>query len=87
MSETSTSVSVRHASGKTEAQKWGETAVAFIASATTTGVFGLLSYILWSVNQWLAHVSLGLAGLAFVMLAINSIAIVKWWIIIAKRSS
>ena len=84
MSETTPAESARHANAKTQAQKWGRTAVAFIASATATGVFALLAYVLWSIS-WLALTCLGLAAIAFVILAIQSLAIVKWWIIIAKR--
>jgi hypothetical protein len=87
VSETLPSESARHARAKTQAQKWGETAVAFIASATATGIFGLLSYVLWPYISWLALTCLGLAAIAFVILAFNSFAIIKWWIIIAKRSS
>jgi len=87
VSETSPSESARHKSAQTQAQKWGQTAVAFIASATATGIFGLLSYVLWPYISWLALTCLGLAAIAFVVLAIQSIAIIKWWIIIAKRSS
>jgi hypothetical protein len=81
VSETSPSASAR------QAQEWGKTAVAFIASATATGIFGLLSYVLWPVAAWLGETCLGLAAVAFVVLAVKSIAIVKWWIVIAKRGS
>ncbi len=70
---------------KTQAQQWGETAVTFIAAATGTGIFGLLSYVLWPVITWLGIACLGLAAVFCVVLALKSAAIVKWWIVIAKR--
>ena len=72
-------------SGKTQAQKWGETAVAFIASATAMGICGLLSYVLWPVITWLGIVCLALAAIFFCVFAFKSAAIVKWWIVLAKR--
>ena len=71
---------------KTEAQKWGETAIAFIASLAGTGIFAVFAYVLWARIHALALVSCGLAALCIVWLAFNSIAIIRWWIVIAKRS-
>ncbi len=70
---------------KTEAQKWGQTAVAFIWSATGTGAFAILSYA-WRAIPPVTMVCRVLAALCFVLLAVQSIIIIKWWIVIAKRS-
>jgi glucan phosphoethanolaminetransferase (alkaline phosphatase superfamily) len=70
---------------KTEAQRWGQTAVSFIWSATGTGAFAILSYV-WRGIPPVTMVCRALAALCFVMLAIASITIVKWWIVIAKRN-
>lgn len=71
---------------KTQAQQWGETAVAFIASAAATGIFALLSYVLWPVATWLGITCCAIAALFFIVLAVKSAAIVRWWIVIAKRT-
>jgi hypothetical protein len=70
---------------KTEAQKWGETAMAFICSATATGIFAAIGFV-FQPTPWLATVSRVLAALCFVIFAIASVTIVKWWIVIARRS-
>ena len=71
---------------KTRAQEWGETAVGFIASAAATGIFALLSYTLWPVISWLGIACCAIAALCAIILAVKSVAIVKWWIVIAKRA-
>ena len=69
------------------AERWGNTAVAFIASATVTGVCALLAYALQPMIPWLAGVCCAIAILvAFVFLS-TSLTIVKYWIQIAKRST
>jgi hypothetical protein len=71
---------------KSEAQQWGQTAIAFIASLAGTGTFAVLAYVLCTRVQTLAIVCCGLAALCVIALAFNSIAIIRWWIVIAKRS-
>jgi O-antigen/teichoic acid export membrane protein len=70
---------------KTEAQKWGETAVAFIASAAGTGIFVGLAYLLLPRVHALGIACCVAAALCFVAFAIKSITIMKWWIVIAQR--
>ena len=72
-------------SGKTQAQIWGETAVAFILSATATGTFGVLGYVLRHVAPWVANACFVLAAFFFIMFATKSAAIVKWWIVLARK--
>lgn len=68
-----------------QAQQWGKTAVAFIFSGTATGIFGLLSYVLWPVNRVPAIPCCALAMFFFLIFAYNSYSIVRWWIVLAKK--
>ncbi len=70
---------------KTEAQKWGETAVAFIASAAGTGMFVGLAYLLLPRVHALGIACCAVAALCFVVFVIQSLKIIKWWIVIAQR--
>jgi hypothetical protein len=70
---------------KTEAQKWGETAILFICSATATVIFLGAGYFLRPIPS-LAIASCVAAGLCFLIFAIKGIAIVRWWFVLAKRN-
>ena len=85
MNEAVGPVATGRVEGKTQAQLWGETAVAFILSATATGVFGVLGYVLRHAIPWLAIACEVLAAMCFVLFAFKSAAIVRWWIVLAKN--
>jgi hypothetical protein len=71
---------------RARAQQWGKTAVAFIFSGTATGIFALLSYVLWPVNRVPAVPCCALAVFFFLIFAYNSYAIVRWWVVLAKKN-
>ena len=71
---------------KTEAQRWAETAVAFIASAAAAGIFALLSYLWWTAVPWLGKTCAVIAALCLVMFGLTAVSIVRWWIVLARRT-
>jgi hypothetical protein len=68
-------------------QQWGKTAVGFIFSGAATGIFALLSYVLWPVNRVPAIPCCALAVFFFLVFAYNSYSIIRWWIVLAKKSN
>jgi hypothetical protein len=68
------------------ARQWGRTALGFIFSAAATGIFALLSYVLWPVNRVPAVPCCALAVFFFLIFAYNSYSIVRWWIALAKMN-
>jgi membrane protein DedA with SNARE-associated domain len=70
---------------KTEAQKWGETAIAFIGSATAAAIFFALGFF-FRPPAWIVSSSRVLAVVCIVVFAVASIRIVRWWIVLARRS-
>jgi hypothetical protein len=66
------------------ARQWGRTALGFIFSAAATGIFALLSYVLWPVNRVPAVPCCALAIFFFLIFAYTSFTIVRWWIVLAK---
>ncbi len=70
----------------TEAQRWGQTAIVFIGSAAATGVFALLGFVLPMFNPgftWACRIA---AAVSSVVFAASGGSIVRWWIVLAKRS-
>jgi len=71
---------------KTESQRWAETAVAFIATAAATGIFALLSYLWWAAVAWLGRACAVVAVLCAIGFLFTAGSIIRWWIIIARRT-
>ena len=71
---------------KTEAQRWAETAVAFIATAAATGIFALLSYLWWAAVPWLGKACAAVAVLCAIGFFITAGSIIRWWIVLARRT-
>ena len=69
----------------TEAHKWGETAIAFIGSATAGAIFVALGFF-FRPSPWIASTSRILVGLCLIIFAVASVRIVRWWIVLARRS-
>jgi hypothetical protein len=84
MSVLSEPVSIDGPQGRSQAQKWGATAVAFIFSAMATVIFALLTYVLLPVIPFVAFACGTIAALGAILLAFNSVAIVRWWIVLAR---
>ena len=69
---------------RTRAQQWAQIAIRFIASGTVTGVFALLSYLLWTSVAWIGKACAGIAAVAALVFLSASLSIVRWWIVLAR---